>query len=332
MEPVKLAEVMTRHIETATRNTPLVDVLESMRKQRLSCIPVIEDWLPVGVISERDVVEALADQAHGEPLPRIASELMTSPAITLHEEASVEAAIRLLDRRKIRRVIIVGGDGGMIGLITESNLVQAQALALERERDQLEEHVAMRTEQLRMLNERLEHMALVDPMLGVGNRRALDKELDRQQALAERFGRGFALIMFDIDEFKKLNDHYGHPEADAALGDLVGAAHSAIRGSDVLYRFGGEEFVVALPETEADDAVASAERIRGAVEALQIPHEPSRHGVVTVSLGIAVVAPNSGSADPAGVLRAADASLYEAKEGGRNRAGPVMRPEMAGDD
>lgn len=330
MEEIAIATVMTTDIDVVEPGHSLVSILDRMRNEHLSCVPVVENGRPVGVISERDVVCALAGQLHGDLLPATAKELMSGPPITISESASVESGIRLQEDRGIRRLLVVDRDGRLVGVLIQSNLVEAQTQALRGERDRLEARVDDRTEQLRLANERLEHMALVDPMLGTGNRRAMDQHLTRLQGLSERFGHGFGVVMFDIDEFKKFNDRYGHPEADEALADVARAAQSAICPGDILFRFGGEEFVVTLPKTSEAGALAAAERIRGAVEALQIPHESSGHGVVTVSLGVSIVGPETGNVDLSNVIRAADDSLYQAKQAGRNRAGAVIGPEMEG--
>lgn len=327
---MKMGALMTTEIEVVAPGETLANVLDLMQSRRLSCLPVVEDGRPVGVISERDVVSVLTGHLHGERLPATAAHLMSAPPITILGSASIETAVRLQQDRGIRRLLVVDDAGRLIGLVTQSDLVEAQTLALEHERDRLEEHVSERTEALRLANQRLEQLALVDPMLGTGNRRAMDRELARLQGLANRFGRGFALVMFDIDEFKKFNDRYGHPEADLAMGSLVKATQGTIRRSDSLYRFGGEEFVVTLPEANGDGALAEAERIRAVVEALQIPHELSVHRILTVSLGVSVALPGAGLADVTGMIRAADASLYQAKEHGRNRTGNLMFPEVAG--
>jgi diguanylate cyclase (GGDEF)-like protein len=327
-----IGSVIAQDFVSITPDDSLVSVLDRMRDGRLSCVPVVEGGLPVGVISERDILCLLAKKLNGESFPATARGLMSGPPITIHAHASVDAAVRLQHRRRIRRLLVVDDDGRLVGILTQSDLVDAQTQALRADRDQLEVYVCERTEELRLANERLEHMSMVDPMLGTGNRRAMDQHLARLQGLSEQFGRGFAVLMLDIDNFKSFNDHYGHPEADAALGDMVSAVQGAIRPCDVLFRFGGEEFVVTLPETDEDGAVETAERIRGAVEALQIPHELSSHAVMTVSLGVHVIGPETGRVDISSVIRAADASLYDAKENGRNKTGKAVSSENAFSD
>jgi diguanylate cyclase (GGDEF)-like protein len=129
-----------------------------------------------------------------------------------------------------------------------------------------------------------------------------------------------ALIIMDLDHFKMFNDHYGHAAGDACLKAVSHAIQSsAKRASDLAVRYGGEEFLLVLPDTGEDDALGMAEALRLAVEALDIAHAQSSFGRVTLSLGVAVGRPDlRAGAEP--LLRSADKALYAAKEAGRNRA------------
>lgn len=181
MQSVQMGALMTTEIEVVAPGETLAHVLDLMQCRRLSCVPVVEDGRPIGVISERDVVRVLTGRLHGKSLPATAAHLMSAPPITILGGASIETAVRLQQDRGIRRLLVVDDAGRLIGLVTQSDLVEAQTLALEHERDRLEEHVAERTEALRLANQRLEQLALVDPMLGTGNRRAMNRELARLQ-------------------------------------------------------------------------------------------------------------------------------------------------------
>jgi len=174
---------------------------------------------------------------------------------------------------------------------------------------------------LEAVTENLERVSLEDRLTGVGNRRSMETELDRSRARAQRYQRPYAVVLVDIDFFKKYNDHYGHQAGDEVLKQVAAALGDDLRETDGVYRYGGEEFLVLLPETEAARAEEVAERLRQRVETLGIPHCMTEAGCVSVSLGIGC---ETAEADePAqwdDVVRCADAALYRAKSAGRNCA------------
>ncbi len=175
----------------------------------------------------------------------------------------------------------------------------------------------------------LEKMAHRDPLTGLGNRRQLDVTLERlwQEALAG--GRSLALLMLDIDAFKAFNDRYGHLAGDVCLQRVSAVVSAELRGSrDVVARFGGEELVMVLAGMDLGEAIAIAERVRKAVEAVGIPHGDSPRHVVTVSIGVAAGVPDP-KFDRNAFLAGADAALYAAKRNGRNQVWP---PLPGGDD
>jgi diguanylate cyclase (GGDEF)-like protein len=165
------------------------------------------------------------------------------------------------------------------------------------------------------LNRELNRVARRDSLTGVGNRLALDEAIARLLDQGERLRpMRFALILFDIDHFKAYNDEHGHLAGDAALGRLGEILRRATRGDDLAFRYGGEEFLLLLPEVELNSAIAVAERVRvAAADDLASGLPP-----FTVSGGVALCDPADGR-DPAPLLRRADAALYLAKRGGRNR-------------
>ncbi|USX28394.1 sensor domain-containing diguanylate cyclase [Oxalobacteraceae bacterium OTU3CINTB1] len=171
----------------------------------------------------------------------------------------------------------------------------------------------------------LELLATTDPLTGLKNRRHLNERLESELARAARDGLPVALVMLDIDFFKRYNDTYGHLAGDACLklvSDVV--ARAAQRTADIAARFGGEEFVVFLPNTELAGAHAVAEGICAAVRALGQPHRTSDFGVVTISAGVAACVPVRG-AGCSPLIGVADRALYDAKHRGRNRVSPPLR-------
>ena len=162
-------------------------------------------------------------------------------------------------------------------------------------------------------------LAQHDALTGLKNRRVFDEHLDRVWQEAVRDGRALAILLIDVDQFKAFNDLYGHQAGDHALRRVAETLQSFVsRPLDVLARYGGEEFAVVLYDADARQAESVAERMRRAVSGLAIEHRESRVGAVTISVGVALVAPSDGRR-PHGALQLADQALYEAKVRGRNR-------------
>lgn len=158
------------------------------------------------------------------------------------------------------------------------------------------------------LYEETKAASLRDPLTGLANRRFLEIQLEKAFELAKRYGEPQSVIMLDIDHFKVYNDCYGHQGGDLLLAALAKIFTAQVRKSDYVFRYGGEEFLVLLPDTGLSMACDAAERLRAAVE---------REAGVTVSLGVAAY--HDGMPVKEALVEAADAALYRAKEGGRNR-------------
>jgi diguanylate cyclase (GGDEF)-like protein len=181
---------------------------------------------------------------------------------------------------------------------------------------ELEEKVEQRTRELEALNRQLEEQAMTDGLTGVRNRRAFEERLQEETSRAARAGDPIALIILDLDHFKRVNDRFGHGAGDAVLKDFVHTVTPILRAGDPLFRIGGEEFVILLPGSDGIAARELAQRIRETVAARVVTTERGRVGY-TVSIGIATLA-QAGTA-PEDLFRAADRALYRAKETGRNR-------------
>ncbi|HJP65189.1 MAG TPA: diguanylate cyclase [Actinomycetota bacterium] len=167
------------------------------------------------------------------------------------------------------------------------------------------------------LHEETERLSFTDSLTGIWNRRYLELTLNEETQRGQRFGRPYSVLMLDIDRFKKVNDRFGHGRGDQVLGELTDRISGSVRAHiDTLARFGGEEFVVVLPETAREGAMAAAEKIRQLIRGTPFTRggDPIK---VTISIGVATF-PDDGR-QPQDLIRAADRALYEAKRGGRDR-------------
>ncbi|MBW3625836.1 MAG: sensor domain-containing diguanylate cyclase [Armatimonadetes bacterium] len=158
-----------------------------------------------------------------------------------------------------------------------------------------------------------------DPLTGLGNRLRLHEDLEVMKARLERYGHAYSIVLFDIDHFKAYNDRYGHRRGDETLAAVARTLQEHGRKGDTIYRYGGEEFMVILPEQTQEDAAIVANRIRRAVEALDLPHllNPPT-GTVTISAGISAVGRDERKTVE-DLIEEADDALCVAKEAGRNR-------------
>ena len=198
----------------------------------------------------------------------------------------------------------------------ELNILEANLLEQKRREFQLlsKAHDADKD------RKRLEDEAMRDSLTNLPNRRFFKKQLLSSWSVCRREGLPLAMLMIDVDHFKKYNDHYGHPAGDSCLIEVGRALGDALhRGQDVLARIGGEEFAVLLPNADIDGAGTVAERLRCRVESRQIRHAPGvASESVTISAGCAVGSSCEGI-DSGVISHLADELLYQAKEAGRNR-------------
>ncbi len=213
------------------------------------------------------------------------------------------------DREDVARGMEAGADDYLVKPVEPFDL-QMRLVAARRVTDLHRELARFRAE--------LSTLAHTDPLTRLGNRLSLEEDLRSLDARGRRYGRGYCLAMCDIDRFKAYNDSLGHHAGDEALRAVADTIKRELRAGDGIYRYGGEEFLIVLPEQTPETAQIAAERLRSAVERLAIPHAAVPAGVVTLSVGVAAYHPGD-AATVEELLEQADAALYRAKSAGRNR-------------
>jgi two-component system cell cycle response regulator len=213
------------------------------------------------------------------------------------------------DRRKLTQALEMGVNDYLTRPVDKNELVARVRTQLRKKRyaDRLRRNVQLSLE-----------MAITDQLTGLHNRRYMSSHLDNLMGAAHRSGKPLAFVIMDIDYFKSVNDTYGHDIGDEVLREFAKRIGANIRGIDLACRYGGEEFVVVMPETDAAFAYAVAERLRKSIETtpIDITRAPGKLGI-TISIGIASSEDAADTADA--LLRRADQALYSAKRNGRNR-------------
>lgn len=175
----------------------------------------------------------------------------------------------------------------------------------------------------------LEHENVTDPLMGIYNRRYLDRCLKQEGAKAKRYGLEFSVMMIDIDFFKKINDIYGHSVGDQVLQALAQMIQDSVRDFDRVFRYGGEEIVVLLPYTNCDGAMVLGQRLCDWVSERPIIEHNNKSIGITVSIGVSCMCPRV--EDVGTMMARADKALYCAKENGRNRVERAMAPHVVND-
>jgi diguanylate cyclase (GGDEF)-like protein len=263
---------------------------------------VQRDGKPVGIVTARDVLEMFARDV---PLDHPIGEYMSAPLKTLNESATIRDAFEFMRRHRFKRAIIANDEGRIVGIVTQKELTRLlhnKWLEISRKSFDLAKRAAY-----------FEEIAMHDPLTGAYNRNKFQEVVAQEIERIRRYGiEHFSLIMTDLDDFKRVNDTYGHDVGDRVLIRFAELVRDHLRRTDLLFRWGGEEFLLFLPQTDCIRALSAAEKIRElvAISSFDVI------GRMTGSFGVA------GWRDDEAVeatIKRADMALYAAKENGKNR-------------
>lgn len=236
-----------------------------------------------------------------------------------HEEEAIECQSNHHNRHVIAYTLSLEGEN--LGKIAFYRARPFEEPELHRIEDMLGLLIYPLNNALRY--QKVHRLAHSDPLTGLRNRSAMEADIQREISLARRQKHFLSLIMIDIDHFKHINDTYGHACGDQVLRCVGECLKETFRDSDLCFRYGGEEFLILLPDADIEDARNSAERLRANIEAMHCKIDESTHVKITVSAGVSSLT----DTDDAGrLIDRADAALYEAKTGGRNQVKSGMMP------
>ncbi len=357
----RVSEVMSTRVIHAPVSTTVLNVAKLMAIYNVSCVvvaqahhkeltPLDSTWgvwsadscqikpvRPVGIITERDMLQFRNLELDLDRLQ--ASTVMSAPLFPIGPSASLWEAHQQMQRRRVHRLVVVGNEGELGGIITQTSLLQAldpmemyaEIEVLQQLLQQSESEREALLKQLIARNKLLESLALTDELTGLPNRRAMEQALPQMlphSAAQEKsaYSDYICLFALDVDFFKRVNDTYGHPTGDAVLKEIAARLQRQARANSWFYRYGGEEFICLTVGIGPETAWEYGESLRRAIA--QEPFKTSE-GVeipLTISIGGAI-APLSGLAsegvkigqDPQTLLEFADRALYQAKGQGRNR-------------
>lgn len=309
MEHKTLAEVLERsRIEMVSDSVKTESVLDQLIYAE-DAILIANQGKLVGIVTTKDMVRMIRD-AVDMSLP--ISTYMTSPVWTLKGGETIKTAIEHLKERKFKRAIVVADDNNVIGVISQRELI---TLTYGRWAELMKLHAHELGELVQVLessNIKLQQESLTDPLTGTGNRRMINQAIEAEIGRYYRHERmAFSILMLDVDFFKKVNDTFGHPFGDKVLKFLCQKVKTILRVSDVLARWGGEEFAILLPTADLNSAVMLAERMRAEIEQSSVQNQR-----ITISIGAAEY--QRGESFEM-LLNRVDKALYEAKQTGRNK-------------
>ncbi|MDO9464887.1 MAG: GGDEF domain-containing protein [bacterium] len=293
----KTGSMMTKSVVTISPDSNVIEAVKLMRDNRLTYIVVVSSNLPVGIITEQDIVKMVAN---GESFKKPVSETMSHPLITASPGTLLKKALNIMRTNHIRRLPIIK-NGYLVGLVTETHLLVASGRAMV---------------EIEQKQHKMENLAMKDKLTGLYNRRYFHSVMKKELSRARRYGALLSLILIDIDYFKKINDTFGHSVGDAVLKKLSKIFKDSARKVDIVFRYGGDEFAIVCPISGTRSARIFAERLRKTIEKKQLRYNGNKL-VVTISAGICKYTSVYSSIEK--IVEGADEALYLAKQNGRNQ-------------
>ena len=318
-----VSDLMTTSLKTVTPSDHLDLACRLMAENRISCTVVVNKDDPsraVGIVTERRIVSFLSEHPTLDPAHVLVKDLIGPQLFTINQDDNVINAMATCRDLHIRHLVVTNSHKELVGIISYTDIVDDTFADISKHIALAREHGDEKPSQ--SMTDIMQELALKDPMTSIGNRRSMDLDLNQTWQLNQRYGRHFCLALIDIDFFKKYNDAYGHLAGDEALVRVVETIKQNIRITDRLYRYGGEEFLLLLPETSMETSNLVCERITMAVRDIDLSHKDSPYEVVTVSTGIAgtEIAEEDHVDSERELIERADRALYVAKASGRNQA------------
>jgi diguanylate cyclase (GGDEF)-like protein len=275
-------DLMVRNPIVCDLDTKVIDALNLMQEYDVGSVIVLNKGSrkPINIITHKDIISALYHSFLDRKVSELIELLEKDFLITIHENAPVVEALRIFDERGIEHLPVVDDEGLLVGILTGTDIMK-----------------------------NVPQFLFIDPLTGLENRRYLEFLESR---LLRQCKYDFYVLVIDLDNFKEINDNYGHLFGDRVLKEVAKRILSSVRSYDNVIRFGGEEFVALIYRVNRKQAELIAERIRPSIESIIFEEHPEVR--ITASIG---VSPCKGSLLKS--IEAADRAMYEAKKKGKNR-------------
>lgn len=293
-----IKSIMSRSVITGKRNTPLVKICRLMKEKYIGSVVIVEGRRPVGIVTERDIVNAVVD--YGDSIVELnARDIMKAPVFTQSPETEIHTATESMKNRRIRRIPVTRKDR-IVGIVTYGDILRFMKKELA------DSHV-----QVKKLKGEVDR----DGLTGVFTQKYFRDALKREVKRVKRYGGSLSLLMIDIDHFKDINDTYGHDAGDLVLVRIVSLIRENVRDINIICRYGGDEFAVIAPISDVHGAQRMGERLRKTAEKTVFTYKRKR---IKAMLSIGIASWSSTMKTGQGLIIAADQALYKSKHNGRN--------------
>lgn len=310
MENYRIGDLLNinKEIKKLDKNEPTQKALSLIMDHAYESTLVMDNNIPIGILTTKDAMDLLYSK---KDLDVPVSTYMTSPIETISHLASIKEAIRFMQDRHFKRIVVVQDSGELSGIILQKELI---ALSYNKWSSLMKNYQKELTEINNLLekkSKKYEKIAGTDPLTGLYNRYKFTELFISEFKTMIQRANSMSILFIDIDYFKKINDSYGHNSGDHVLVDVANILLRELRAVDILSRWGGEEFIALLPTANASQAKKIAINMKD-----KISEKPLSDGIkTTISIGVSEVQ-NSDTLES--VVKRADEALYKAKQDGRN--------------
>lgn len=289
-------------------NTSMDEILGYMKDSLSDCVILQEKGEAVGIVTSKDVLRYIGDRMHTKMK---ASDIMSSPVETLNQRASINDGLEYLRKRPFKRIVVTDDEGHVTGIVTQQDLISRTYLKWSQLMQDHFKQFEEITQILQQKNQHLTQLATKDLLTDIHNRHMFAELFTKELSQLKRESNKLALVMMDLDHFKRINDNHGHNIGDAVLKHFASLVSTSVREADLFARWGGEEFVLLLRNAGCEEGYGVAEKIRELLEMEKFEGV----GQITCSIGLTEVVKNDTLSS---AIERADSAMYAAKDAGRN--------------